>query len=254
MIENDPWAKLDKPPIKKESDFADRIDQLFVNKDQSVLDEEFRNKCKHRRSQNLPENIIVNSAIQLKKTIKDTPKQKKNGWDFSETLEEKEYKNLYSNYPEPYDTGWEKFKNTEKNDDIEWNVGWKFHINVSPDNCLMVSSWLKDNNYCHKLLHGGEIEDGKIFTVYIGSYELSKKLAKEVSQGVGKFISKPVDITEIEFEEGIIGRFDYGYNHGKAYGTCGFSLNPDYKSLPRREQELKSYRELKSKFGNYFHE
>lgn len=229
--------------------------KLIIDKiDQSDLDKNFRNKCKHPESQNLTENPIVSRAIWLRELIKENSKKRKGGWWFSKTIEERQYEELYEKYPEPYYIGNEIFRDTEKNDWLEPHIGWKFHINVAVNNCLIVSNWLKEKKFYHKLLNGGELEEGKIFTIYIGSYNLAKKLAQEIHQGVGKLISKPVDKNELEFKPGIIGRFDYCYDHSKAYGTCGFSLNPDYKSLPIKEQELRSYRDLKCKFGKYFYE
>src|SRR5690606_10673176 len=87
------------------------------------------------------------------------------------------------------------------------NVGWKFHLNCEPSSSENISKFLADNGYYYKYLSGGEPEDGKIFTVYIGSHELAEKLAKEISDGVLSELAKPVDHSEIEFAPGVVGRF-----------------------------------------------
>ncbi len=113
------------------------------------------------------------------------------------------------------------------------NIGWKFHLNVAPQFVAEVSRYLQAHGYRHKFLHGGEIEAGKIFTVYIGDYNLSRRLAQKLSQVLRPYLSRPAAKGEVELAPGIVGRF-VGTKHIKnefhEYGTCGFSWKKEFQT------------------------
>jgi hypothetical protein len=115
------------------------------------------------------------------------------------------------------------------------NIGWKFHLNVAQKDVVAVSDYLKANGYCHKYLSGGEIGDGKVFTVYIGSYALAKKLAGQISTDLQNRLARPEPKSyEIEFAAGVVGRFSGPRSMFDQYGTCGFTLlNDDMKVIKR---------------------
>jgi hypothetical protein len=106
------------------------------------------------------------------------------------------------------------------------NIGWKLHINVQPENVRAVSAYLKANGYRHKFLHGGEVADGKIFTIYIGDYNLVRSLSNRISTDLRSCLCKPTVKNEIELAPGVVGRF-VGPRHIKnefhSYGSAGFS-------------------------------
>lgn len=151
------------------------------------------------------------------------------------------------------------------------NLGWKFHLNVQPGQVLKVSQYLTGNGYYHKFLTGGELEDGKVFTVYIGSKKKIDQLAAQVSQDLQPFLSKPTDHREIEFAPGVVGRFVAKDNSEEfhAYGTHGLVFLKKYfdKSIEiimqkgsatavpaslTEEAISESFRRLKEKYGTYF--
>lgn len=165
-----------------------------------------------------------------------------------------------------------------KNDFVEAedpNIGWKFHLNVKPENVDFVSDYLIKNGYDHKYLSGGEIEEGKIFTMYVGSYNMAKRLAQGLSHDLYIYLCKPGENQEVEFAAGVVGRFvasKYLKNNFNKYGTCGFSLKEDdlkqlhrliffHKNKPDLEEkkkkfiqdaEEKAYKELQEIYGDYF--
>ncbi len=73
---------------------------------------------------------------------------------------------------------------------IDVNTGWKCHLDVSPENCVAVSNWLLANGYIHKFLSGGEPEDGKVFTVYLGSNASAKVAIKDISDNITFLLSE----------------------------------------------------------------
>lgn len=153
------------------------------------------------------------------------------------------------------------------------NVGWKFHLNVTPDHVHAVSQYLIENGYDHKYLSGGGAEDdGKTFTVYIGSKKKIDELASQVSQDLLPHLSRPNDHREIELAPGVVGRFVAldGSKEFDTYGNYGFSFikkyfdkahkammekwnekETAYKSI-MKEAAVPSYWRLVEKYGTYF--
>src|SRR5690606_45734 len=86
-------------------------------------------------------------------------------------------------------------KSKSKTDFIDGNpnVGHKLHLNVPLEHVKVVSDYLKANDYCHKYLHGGEVEDGKMFTLYIGSHQLAFHLAQIISRDLKGKLARPVE-------------------------------------------------------------
>ncbi len=90
------------------------------------------------------------------------------------------------------------------------NQGYKFHLNVKPENVRQVAAILKIKDYYHKYLNGGEIEDGKIFTVYTGSKEQTERIVRDVANSeILDLLEPPLgDRTEeILYAPNIAGRF-----------------------------------------------
>ena len=158
------------------------------------------------------------------------------------------------------------------------NIGWKLHLNVAPRFVRLVSAYLLKNGYYHKYLNDGKIEDGKVFTIYIGSHQLTKKLAEIISQDLGRFLSKPKAFGEIEFAAGVVGRF-CGPFFGQTplfynYGSLGVThLDVDHKlflnhciwgkkdenhekvaSMLKEKAQKNAIKKLWEMYGSYFFE
>ena len=145
------------------------------------------------------------------------------------------------------------------------NHGWKTHLNVTIENAVAVADYLQSDGYRHKFLMGGDIGDGKIFTLYLGSFEKAQAEAERISNELEGRLAKPVDHGEIELAPGVVGRFRterFGFN---PYGTSGLStltthINP-YLMMNGTEEEKANYLaraeeascgQLIKLFGDYF--
>lgn len=211
------------------------IENKEVVEAKKILDYYFRPRLTHDLSKNLPENRF-NKGEDMDEYKKQIP----------------EHHSLYKDALLYAEQNPEKSKTSFIiNNDA--NVGWKFHLNCEPDSAKDISKFLADNGYYYKYLSGGELEDGKVFTVYVGSHELSEKLAREISDSISSKLAKPVDHQEIEFAPGVIGRFvgprnlptqddgemkvgrgifsERAPNNGfHQYGTSGFSILNSFNS------------------------
>lgn len=222
----------------------------------------FHDKCQHKKSLSLPEN----SAIQ-------------NPDYDSYHRELTEYK---WNNTEEYNLIHATTKKTDFITPTNPNLGWKVHLNVTPEHVKEVSAYLKDNGYNHKYFSGGELENGKVFTVYIGSFKLVNELSKLISQDIGALLARPKASDEVEFAPGVVGRFvalatqasSNNIPEFNQYGTCGYSWSkdawgkmvnfsafakkdPDYKTKLSRlisDGEKESLLSLRQHLGNYFYD
>lgn len=146
-------------------------------------------------------------------------------------------------------------------------VGHKIHLNVTPENVIAVSEYLKQNKFRHKYLFGGDINDGKIFTIYIGSFDLARKLSLELSQALKGLLAKPAAVEEIEYAPNIVGRFDAGKTPNflqYGLGVRGISVLRNwgqillYSSTETKPSHVvtafrASYNQLAKDFGTYFY-
>ena len=219
--------------------------------------EHFRRLTQHLESQNLPINphLGLGDYDRYKSELKE-----------------------YSVKPKEAIANAEKFGTTSKFDFQgrgSRDGYWKIHLNVQPSSVKKVSKYLIENGYLHKYLSGGDIEDGKIFTVYPGAYRLTAESASSISKDLLTHLSQPVDHTEIELTPGVIGRF-HGPNNKQAsfhqYGSCGYSWTNEHAmqmltlrywsegepNLDARKKKLKNtaeltaYNKLREIFGDYF--
>ncbi len=111
-------------------------------------------------------------------------------------------------------------------DEKNANLGWKIHLNVSAENSKKVSDYLIKNGYFHKFLGGGEADDGKIFTIYFGTPQITEKFSKIISEDLEDLLSKPEAKDEAEFAKGIVGRF--GTYDKDGYNSLGFAPGGSY--------------------------
>lgn len=142
------------------------------------------------------------------------------------------------------------------------NIGYKFHLNVPLEHVIEVSSYLKDNGYNHKYLKGGDVSDGKVFTIYIGSKDLADKLAQVLSHDLVGLLRRPRVQNSVELAPGIAARFNqlgYGFSRYPSSGVIGFNVldglnsfgsNYDHK-LAKLAFEI-SFNKLVELHGVYF--
>lgn len=156
--------------------------------------------------------------------------------------------------------------------------GWKIHLHVRPRNHKFVYYWLSEHcEFGWKYLHGGE--EGKEFTVYVGSWDATEQFATFLMHHLGNHIENPIgDVlrTDLRVYEKIWARFDaprsffievQGHKFTfHQYGSHGLPyLNVDMeKYIHSRDQVLKSenkyiaqflqrsYGDLNQGFGVYF--
>lgn len=114
------------------------------------------------------------------------------------------YKAVLEDYVYKAEAGkWQFFDNDP-------NQGYKFHLNVKPENVRQVAAILKLGGYQHKYLSGGEVENGKIFTVYTGSKQQTEQIVREVADSeIVRLLEKPLadDTGEVPYAPNIVGRF-----------------------------------------------
>ncbi len=149
------------------------------------------------------------------------------------------------------------------------NEGWKIHLNVTPENVLDVSEYLKQNGYVHKYLTGGLGYDGKAFTIYFGAKSIMDKWVPQLSNDLSTQLCKPSVIDEIEIGSGVVGRFTAiegttSTSEYLQYGEYGMSARKDFirekggwKNIKtrkaKREVAQDAYTKLSQKYGSYFH-
>lgn len=112
-------------------------------------------------------------------------------------------------------------------------AAWKLHLDIVPNRndptTKMISEYLEALDIEHKIYHGGE--NGKGMTIYVGNYEDTKKLSKEINSRFGKDIEKSpcyVDqaLSEHYFNDKVSGRFylqgifSTQYPRGSVAGIC----------------------------------
>lgn len=222
----------------------------------SIL-EKFHLLLKHPKSQSFPENPYLDDS------------------DHSEYINQLAEYDDGQTEVDSYNLSHPEDKKINFIEDGNCNIGWKMHINVQPSNVKSISAYLKTNGYRHKFLHGGEVNDGKIFTIYIGDYNLARLLSKRVSTDLRNYLCKPTVKNEIELAPGVVGRF-VGPKHIKnefhQYGSAGFSWKkefqseisllvmkrpPDYQERKKdifMRAEYQSFSALLSLFDKYFYD
>ena len=157
-----------------------------------------------------------------------------------------------------------------KCDFLNPNTGWKVHLNVKPENVTAVSEYLKKEGYAHKYLYGGVGSEGKAFTLYIGSFALTHKLAREISSTLGELLAQPTAHDEVELAQGIAGRFTAITPSSSEeapvftqYGVYGMSARKEkllsmgnwtkiVTQESKKELATDAYNALTEKYGTYF--
>ena len=146
------------------------------------------------------------------------------------------------------------------------NAEWKIHLNVSPENVISVSKYLKNNWYYHKYISWWSLEHWKIFTIYVWSHKLVKKISWEISDDISNFLLKPKSTDEIELAKWVVWRFSYNnYNddnfRNNWYWMHWFTLlkwrnygSDNEKSIFWENLKNKSFNILYNKFWDYLYD
>lgn len=160
------------------------------------------------------------------------------------------------------------------------NVGWKIHLNVSLENIMEASDFLIKHGFLHKYFTGGSLEDGKVSTVYFGSWEKMYDQTKFIESNIGHLLAKPKAQGEIEIKAGITARFtvlrdkniniwgeenysDDVYSQHGNFGICmkketaqKIAKNKGKSVFNSKEEEIRYYEkifnELVEEFKEYF--
>lgn len=89
------------------------------------------------------------------------------------------------------------------------NEGYKFHLNVKPENVRAVSAFLQLKDFTHKYLMQ-DIDDGKVFAVYCGSKSQTEEIVKIVAESeIAHLLDQPKadQRGEVAYAPNIVGRF-----------------------------------------------
>ncbi|MFP4401608.1 MAG: hypothetical protein ACLFPL_00090 [Candidatus Nanoarchaeia archaeon] len=160
------------------------------------------------------------------------------------------------------------------------NVGWKVHLNVSLEHVIEVSNFLIRNGFLHKYFWRGELKDGKVFTIYFGSWSKMYEQTEFIEAQIAHLLARPKTINEIEIGQGITARFTVLRNKNTniwgeetysddvylQYGNFGIIMKKEmlpklkknkWKSVfNSKEEEIDYYEqifnELAQEFGEYF--
>ena len=153
------------------------------------------------------------------------------------------------------------------------NTGWKSHLNVTPENVQVVSNFLRENNFAHKYLTGGNGTEGKAFTVYFGARSMMDKWASYISDNLSTNLSAPAAEDESTVAPGVVSRFTAmdKISSGDAfaqYGKHGMCARKEFildlakqrggmDKIHSVEDSLviaqDSYDSLTERYGSYFH-
>lgn len=143
------------------------------------------------------------------------------------------------------------------------HIGHKLHLNVAPQHVKYVSDYLKHGKYSHKYCTGDYfIESGKIFTIYIGSFDLAYKSAKQINDELAPYLLDPVSSGDCAYYPKVAGRFmgdrrsfsDTNTINGISSSHKAESTRLWGSSLdPKKEAFDISFEELADKYGKFFH-
>lgn len=148
------------------------------------------------------------------------------------------------------------------------NVGYKLHLNVPILHVRKVAEYLRREKFCHKYLSGGEILDGKIFTIYTGSRNMTDAMAQTISTDLAGLLARPLEKNdEREIAPNISGRFNVQGGDFVQYGnglkgipmlredavTLLYTKDPEARKARIDLAFKKSYIKLKGLFGDYFY-
>lgn len=142
------------------------------------------------------------------------------------------------------------------------NAGWKLHLGVDPEDREAVNQYLSKTGLSFKQgFNAGQ--EGKDFTIYVGSKNAAVKAAQDIHSNIGDKINPPkgeVLNDDTKLAGNVMGRFDAaGDNDFHQYGKNGIPLlnsdvqNRMYGGDFNEQQALKnSDTILKNKYGSFY--
>lgn len=141
-------------------------------------------------------------------------------------------------------------------------IGWKIHLNVSPENALKVIKFLIENDLEHKYLSGADLNDGKIFTVYLGPKSNLLTWATTLNKELGSMLLPVKSQSDIPILNNITGRF---VGEKSIYNTKsslrGITLLEEWKSMldqvnDKQELQKRGFEatdaDLLRRYGKYY--
>lgn len=116
---------------------------------------------KHRNNISRKKKVTTPESLQNKPPKNSLAAfQRRTGYPESQKLPENPYSKMdekvaYEKYNKilPEYGNW-KAENIKIGDFKNPNIGWKMHLNVTPENVVEVSTYLRKEGYCHKYLSG----------------------------------------------------------------------------------------------------
>ena len=141
--------------------------------------------------------------------------------------------------------------------------GWKLHLTVNPENIAAATESLRNLGVLFKHESGGTHEEGKDFTIYIGSKAKAARIAGEISKGMADLLAEPqgdVLKDDTPMASRVMGRFDVGDPYHQYVTREGLPATLDivseaYKpgrpwTLDEKQWE-RSHKKVKSEFGTF---
>lgn len=136
------------------------------------------------------------------------------------------------------------------------NQGYKFHLNVKPENVRQVAAHLKLGNYYHKYLSGGEVENGKIFTVYTGSKQQTEQIVRDIADSeIALLLDRPIadESGEVLYAPNIVGRFVGNRNkYLTKVPRFGISILRSTNKDSLDQSYSKTHEALLAEYGDYY--
>jgi GNAT superfamily N-acetyltransferase len=139
--------------------------------------------------------------------------------------------------------------------------GWKLHLTVAPENIDVAREKLRELGITFKHEAGGTHEDGKDFTVYLGSKDKADSVANQINDTLGDLLADPQgDVLgdDMPMVGKVMGRFDAERgSEFHQYGTQGIpALLEDVKNnFGKKLKDLdytKARQKLAAKYGEFF--
>ncbi len=135
------------------------------------------------------------------------------------------------------------------------NEGYKIHLNCDPVDAGAISRSLIARDLHHKYLSGGDVREGKVFTIYTGGRAQTEEIVRSLADNL-RGVLKPPPVTttgEVPYAHNIFGRF----TGNKAtfltkIPVKGVSLLRDTEQLNPDEAFRRSDKVLREIYGDYY--
>jgi hypothetical protein len=156
----------------------------------------------------------------------------------------------------------EIFWRDEQTGNHDPNIGWKIHLNAGPANVKEISDQLINWDLEHKYLIGANIQDGHIFTVYLGPKDNLLNWMPIIENKLKPFLLNATDEYDIPISGIIKGRF---VGEKSIYSTKsslnGVTLLESWKGVldqvgDKQELQKRAFEstdaDLRRRYGDYY--